>query len=61
MFCAGVCEGVDPAYVGVWVCGWVDEYPGFPDAVEDDLGHGKGDGWESCTGKAIMWKEVEKG
>jgi len=46
MFCVGICKGMDSSYVVFWFCGWSNEYFGFSDIVEDELGYGEGDDWE---------------
>lgn len=49
---------MDSSHVGLWVCGRADEYFGFSDAVEDDLGHWKGDGFEFGEGQVVNYKQV---
>ena len=46
MFRARVRAGLDPAHVGIRVCGYVHEHPGLDHAVENDVGYGEGNGRE---------------
>jgi hypothetical protein len=49
---------MDSSHVGLWVCGRSDEYFGYSDAVENDLGHWKGDGFEFGEGQVVNYKQV---
>ena len=44
---------MDSTYAWVRVCGYVLEYVGFPDVVEDDCCYWTGDDWEFVAGEAI--------
>lgn len=44
---------MDPADVGVWVCGYVHEHVGFPDVVEDVVGYRERDGAEFGEGEVV--------
>jgi hypothetical protein len=54
VLCARICQGLDPTHVGIWVCRCVDEYPGLPYLVEDDLGYCKRDVVEFGPGEVVI-------
>jgi hypothetical protein len=58
VFCARVCARLDPADVGVRIRGYVYEYVGFSDAVEDHVGYWAGDGGEFGEGEVVRWELV---
>lgn len=44
---------MDPSHVGLRLCGYVYQYVGLPNPVEDDLGYGERDGFEFGEGEVV--------
>ncbi len=60
MLCARVRPWLDSPYVGIRLCGYVYEYPGFLHVVEDDVGNGSGDGVEFGEVEVVRWVGLGK-
>lgn len=52
---------MDPADAFLWVCGWAYQHVGFPDVVENFVGHGQGDDCEFVEVQVVSGGGIREG